>query len=104
MENRVRRTRQAQGSLEAIATVTASGVGIAEDKRKVISIRKFETEPAYVRVSAGVTKSTGNYESLRIDVSISVPCYVEEIGKVEKRVEVMVSEMLNESIENYMGA
>lgn len=104
MEQRVRRARQATSTEEAIATVTASGVGIEDEKRKVISVRKFVTDPAYVRVSAGVTKSTGEkFEFLRIDVAISVPCYVEEIEKVQRRTEAMVAGMLDESISNYMG-
>ena len=103
MEQRVRRSKASVSTEEATATVTASGVGIEEEKRKVLSVRKFVTDPAFVRVGAGVTKRTGDFESLRIDVAITVPCYVEEIETVQKRTESLVADMLDESIANYMG-
>ncbi len=104
MEQRVRRAKVATATEETVMMVTASGVGVDDEKRKVIAVRKFETDPAYVKVSAGVTKSTGKFEFLRIDVSVSVPCYVEEIEKVQRNTEELVSTMLTESIDNYMGA
>ena len=64
---------------------------------------KFETDPAYVRVNAGVTKNLGNYESLRVDVSLTVPCYVEEMEKVQKRTATLVADMLDEEVEQYLG-
>ena len=79
MAEGIRRTRtrkEIEKTEEAVLVVTASGVGIEEEKRKSIEVRKFETDPAYVRVNAGVTKNLGNYESLRVDVSLTVPCYV----------------------------
>jgi hypothetical protein len=81
----------------------ASGVGVAEEKRTVLEVRKFETDPAFVRVNAGVTKNLGNYESLRVDVSITAPCYVEEIDKVQKAIAEKVATMLDEEVETYLG-
>lgn len=100
---RVRRREVEPKEHEATVTVMASGVGIEEEKRKPIEVRKFETEPAYVRVNAGVTKNLGNYESLRVDVSITVPCYVEEIEKVEKRTAALVANMLDAEVIEYLG-
>ena len=107
MVERVSRTRTARRDVrtveDTVVVVTASGVGLDENERTVLEVRKFETEPAYVRVNAGVTKNLGNYESLRVDVAITVPCYVEEIGEVQTRVADMVAERLDTEIENYMG-
>lgn len=100
---RTRARRDVERTEEAVLTVRSSGVGIDEDKRKVIEVRKFETDPAYVRVSAGVTKNLGNYESLRVDVSLSVPCYTEEMEKVQKKVASLVADMLDEEVEQYLG-
>lgn len=88
---------------DSVMTVTSSGVGIEEEKRTVLEVRKFETEPAYVRVNAGVTKKLADYESLRVDVAISVPCYVEEIEEVEQRVASLVADMLDAEIDEYLG-
>lgn len=52
--------------------------GPAKDTDEVIQINRFATEPARVAVSMGMTVNLGNYESVRIDVSITVPCYFEE--------------------------
>lgn len=99
-----RRTRtNVQATYEATVSVLASGVGIDEMKRKVIEVRKFETEPAFVRVNAGVTKNLGDYESLRVDVAITVPCYVEEIETVQKRTAALVADMLDTEVEEYIG-
>ena len=100
---RTRASRDVERTEESVLQVTASGIGIAEDKRKVIEVRKFETDPAYVRVSSGVTKNLGNYESLRVDVSLSVPCYTEEMASVQKRVAGLVADMLDEEVEQYLG-
>ncbi len=100
---RVRRRGSEVTTHDATVTVLASGVGIDEEKRKVIEVRKFETEPAFVRINAGVTKNLGNYESLRVDVAISVPCYVEEIETVQKRTAEMVADMLDTEVEEYLG-
>lgn len=35
--------------------------------------------PAFVRVGAGLTINTGNFESLRLDVSVSLPCLPSEV-------------------------
>lgn len=36
-------------------------------------------EPAFVRVGAGLTCNLGNFESLRIDVAVTLPCLITEI-------------------------
>lgn len=45
---------------------------------ETIEVRNFQTEPARVAVDYGLTINLGNYESARIGVSITVPCYLEE--------------------------
>jgi hypothetical protein len=84
-----------------VLKVFTSSVGVEEERQEVIEVRKFEVEPAYIRVNAGVTKNMGNYESLRIDVSLSVPCYVEEMDKVFPKVADMVAAYLDIEKENY---
>lgn len=50
-----------------------------ETKNEELTVRLFATEPAKVSVSNGLTLNLGNFESARLDVSVSVPCYREEI-------------------------
>lgn len=45
-------------------------------KQKVDYIRtdNLPADPAYVSIGAGLTENLGNFESLRIDVRVSLPC------------------------------
>lgn len=50
-----------------------------EVKEEKLTVHRFVTAPANVGVDLGLTVNTGNFESARITVSVSVPCYREEI-------------------------
>lgn len=87
-------------TIEKISVVTSSEKD-KTDSRKVRAIRKFESEPAYVRINTGMTKNLGNYESLRIDVSLTVPCYPEEIEQVFDKVSDDVAALLAREMQKY---
>lgn len=53
--------------------------GAEENEEKELGVRRFETAPAHVRANYGLTINLGNYESARCDVSVTLPCYTEEI-------------------------
>lgn len=88
---------------DSVLTVTGSLYGSELSDRKVISTHEFATNPAYVRVSSGITKNMGDYESLRVDVSLSVPCYVEEIDTVVPAVAEAVLEHLNATVDHFIS-
>lgn len=67
------------------------------------NIEFFETEPAFVRVAAGQTVNLGDYESLRVDVAVTMPCYREEINEVQKQAADWVALRLGEEIDTYLG-
>jgi hypothetical protein len=71
------------------------------EKREVIKVRAFSTDPARVAVRKGLTLSVapGSYEFARIDVTVEVPCYVEEIKEVYEQVNDYVSERMTEEQE-----
>jgi hypothetical protein len=58
--------------------VSGKDVGEAEQTDEVLEIHKFATQPANVQVEMGMTINLGNYESAKISVCLSVPCYKEE--------------------------
>lgn len=68
--------------------------GVMESETRDIEIQKFQTHPAYVRVGYGLTLNLGNYEAARLDVSVSVPCYQEEIPIVYANVRNRVEELI----------
>lgn len=42
-----------------------------------VHVKPFEVEPAYVRVGGAITNNLGDYNSAKVDVSVSLPCYPE---------------------------
>lgn len=58
--------------------------GEVRDKAEIISVNKFVTEPARVSVDYGLTINLGNYETAKIGVSVTVPCYFEELDAAYK--------------------
>ena len=44
-----------------------------------IMVDVFETQPGSVTSKVGMTVNLGDFESLRIDVGVTLPCYKEEI-------------------------
>jgi hypothetical protein len=63
-------------------------------KEELIKVTPFMTDPASVTVGAGVTKNMGNYESLRIFVQMTVPCYKEELDDIYPKVRDLVDKKL----------
>lgn len=56
----------------------------AEDEEvdtEELDVERFPegVEPAWVNAKKGLTLNLGNYESVRFDVSITLPCYREEV-------------------------
>jgi hypothetical protein len=53
----------------------------SSESEDVIAVHKFATDPAKVAVDYALTINLGNFESAKIGVSVTVPCYVEEINQ-----------------------
>lgn len=53
---------------------------------------------ANVGYTMGYTINKGDYESVRIDCSLFVPCYSEEVAKVQPRVKAQVEDWLGEAV------
>lgn len=78
-------------------------IGAVEAEDTTLSVRTFVTQPAIVELGYGLTVNIGNYESARVDVKLSVPCYREESDAayewartwVEERVRKEVVEIKN---------
>lgn len=102
-------TRTTRSKTEKVGKTSSKVVMVAAygDEDMVLEeqeVHVFETEPAMVRVNAGVTKNLGNYESLRVDVAISVPCYAEMVDDTFDAIAEQVSELLADEVENYLDS
>lgn len=70
---------------------------------ETIKVRPFVTEPANVSMKSGVTINLGNYQSARVDIMISVPCYVEEIDEVFNKIRDYIDDRLKIESETITG-
>jgi hypothetical protein len=91
---------------EKIMEVRKTMFGKEEVSNERIRIRPFVSNPASISVKAGVTINLGNYESGRVDVMLTMPCYPEEIDGVYEDVKNWVDsrvEHIKKEIETAIG-
>lgn len=73
--------------------------------QEILSSETFPVgvEPAFVRVSAGNTYNLGNFESMRLDVSVTLPCLPSQIEATYTRASDFVAEKLGEEENLWLG-
>jgi len=73
------------GQMTVVSQYNRMGKAIGEEvtKEDLITVDAFETIPATIDAKLGMTVNLGNYESMRVDVGVSLPCYKEEISKAQ---------------------
>jgi hypothetical protein len=71
---------------EVISHFTKDGSRVDPDSELIETLEVFDfaVPPGYVEANYGLTLNLGNYESARCDVTIKVPCYVEEMDRALK--------------------
>lgn len=72
---------------DAVIKVRRTVLNQENDDVSYIDIRPFATTPAQVTFSGSRTINMGNYESIKVSVAVTMPCYREEIIDVLKQVE-----------------
>lgn len=106
--------REAPAQPANVRAERASGYVSAETRqgREVVSqesrqvdfppVRFGEGEqPAYVRVGTGHTINMGDFASLRLDVSITMPCLPEDVDATYTATSAAVGDLLAREFENY---
>ena len=73
----------------------------SEEQHRDLTVKTFPTDApiATVSVEGSVTKNLGNYESLRIQASISLPCLVEETSEAYDEAWRRVEEQLTKKVQ-----
>ena len=89
--------------MEATQTVSTTVFNQETEERKHIEIRPFATTPAIVQVKLGRTVNLGNYESARVDVSIELPCYREEVLTVYPKLFKHVASIMDDEVAKMSG-
>ena len=70
-----------EGKMEVTAIYKKGGKEVDDDRSEhKLEVRKFPENARVAKVSLkfGKTINLGNYESLRVDVGVELPCYPEE--------------------------
>ena len=88
---------------EGTVTVSRTILKKSGQKQKKIQIRPFVTETAMVGIKFGATIPTMDYANAKVDVFISVPCYVEEIPDVYQQVRDMADELIEKETARLTG-
>lgn len=75
-----------EGTIWVTKQYVKSGVVQKEEsEEKRLLVHKFQTEPAYVGCKLGMTINIGNYESIRVDCSVNLPTYKEELTDAQQK-------------------
>lgn len=69
-----------------------------ETKEETVAIHRYVTQPAVVGCEFGATVNLGNYESARVSVSATVPCYREEVDAAYGWVKDFVEERFKKEV------
>lgn len=70
---------------------------------EVLAIHAFEGPVSKVRRGYGLTLNLGNYESARLDVTVEVPCYLEDVDAADEWARAWVERRVVQEVENVRG-
>lgn len=70
----------------------------SSEKEEVLEVRVFVVPPAEVALGLGLTLNLSNYESARVDVHLSEPCYTEEKDEAYDHAEKWVKERIQREV------
>lgn len=81
------------------------GVYHEEDREVDVLSAAFSEEdpPAFVKVSAGLTINMGNFESLRIDCAVTLPCKRGDLEAAHQIASDFVADRISEEQTNWLG-
>lgn len=70
---------------------------------KTAEVLQFVTQPAVVRTSLSRTINLGNYESVRVECGVDLPCYVEEIPHAQEAAIALCEKQIAEMVDDIVG-
>lgn len=78
-----------------------------EDHKEVEVLKETFSEedpPAHVRMGAGMTINLDNYESLRIDCAVTIPCHRDRLQEAYEIASAFVADRINDEQVNWLGS
>ena len=92
----------------SVRTSTARGGKVYDETDQEVEVLRSEfpegVEVAHVGVSAGMTVNLGNFESLRIDCTVRLPCLPEDIDATYEVAAEFVSTKISDEQTRWLGA
>ncbi len=91
---------------EAVLTVRQTVFHQEDEKVEKIKIRPFAKDAriCQIHTKLGKTINLGNYESARVDVGFTIPCYAEEMVRLFPKAYEFTEEKLSEKVSEIENA
>jgi hypothetical protein len=99
---RIRIRKPAVLEVEAQETVTVDLHKVTTFDEKTFKKIRLLKNPAYVDIKAGVTRKLDDFEFLRLDVGVSVPCDIADIDATQQEYSKKVCDMLANELNLYI--
>lgn len=95
--------KKESGTIKVFRSFSSSGEVMSEDEGvEDLEVREFKVDPAYISVNHGRTVNIGNFESVRVDVRVSIPCYKEEVVEAILYADNTSSDYLKDIVADYV--
>ena len=94
--------KQLEGEVTVTSSLSRMREIIKQDARtEKFTVRPFASEVAHVSVRKGLTRNLGDFESARVDVTLTMPCYPEEALTVFEAVNEAVEDMVSDEMKKF---
>lgn len=95
--------KKESGTIKVFRAFSSGGELMSEDEGvEDLEVREFKVDPAYISVNHGRTVNIGNFESVRVDVRVSIPCYKEEVNEAILYADNTSSDCLQDIVADYV--
>ena len=71
-------------------------VVLEDENEEAVAVHLFQTEPAGIRIGKDMTINMGKFQSCRLDVAVTMPCYAEQVPEMYDLVDRMVEDRMME--------
>jgi len=95
--------RNGQVFVSSQYTKLGKAVGEESKEESMIYVDTFATTPAEVETKLGLTINLGNYESLRVDSGVRIPCYKEEVPEAQEFAFKLAEKLLFDKVREVKG-
>ena len=83
--------------------VSSTLMGKTTQKGEPLTVRPFITTPGQVEVHKGAWFPTGDMAGAKVDITVRMPCYVEEISSAFMQVNRLVEALMDKEVARMTG-